>query len=143
MNGKQLITLLVLGAILGGAGLLLYRHRNASWEQRQTTMGGVLLRDFPVNDIDRVAIRQGTNTVNLVKQGEEWRVRERHDYPADFSRLSRFLLKMRDLKFVRSEKVGPSQLPKLQLAPPGNGTNALWKPLCAILPQILERTTFA
>jgi hypothetical protein len=66
---------------------------------------------------------QANNELNLVKKDDLWRVRERSDYAANFSEISGFLLKLRDLKVVQSEKVGPSQLPRLELAA-GQGTNS-------------------
>jgi len=50
-------------------------------------------------------------------------VRERNDYPANYTDITEFLLKVRDLKVGQSEKVGPSQLGRFGLAS-GDGTNA-------------------
>lgn len=124
MNQKQLVTLLVLAVVLGGAGLYLYKKQNSSWEHKNTAMGKKLLGDFPVNDVTRLTIRKGTNAVNLVKRDDLWRVKEREGYPANFPQISSFLLKARDLKVVQSETVGASQLPRLDLAPVGQGTNS-------------------
>ena len=124
MNGRQLIALLVFMVVLGGAGLVVYRHQNSSWARDGAVIGRNLLGDLPVNDITRIAIRHGTNEANLIKQDDLWRVRERGDYPANYSQIREFLLKARDLKVVQTEKVGPSQLARLQLAGPGQGTNS-------------------
>jgi len=124
MNRKQLLTLLVLVAVLGGAGLLLLKKQAASWKPGDTAAGKKLLPDLPVNDITRVVIKHDTNEVNLVKKDDLWRVRERADYPANFSQVSEFLIKARDLKIVQTEQVGPSQLGRFELLPPGPGTNS-------------------
>ena len=123
MNRKQLIILLVLVIVVGGAGLILRQRQSASWEGANPTIGKKLLGDFPVNDVAHIAIKQGTNELNLVKKADLWRVRERNDYPANYSEISGFLVKVGDLKIVQSEKVGPSQLPKLALQA-GQGTNS-------------------
>ncbi len=52
-----------------------------------------------------------------------WRVKQRNDYPANFSEISGFLLKAADLKAVQTEEIGPSQLGRYKLLPPGPGTN--------------------
>ncbi len=70
-----------------------------------------------------IVVQRGSNEVNLVKKDDVWRVRERNDYPANFTDISGFLVKARDLKITQSQKVGPSLLPRLQLAP-GAGTNS-------------------
>lgn len=124
MNLKQLGILLVLVVVVGGAGLLVYRHQSASWESGNGEIGQKLLGNFPVNDVASISITQGTNELNLVKKDDLWRVRQRHDYPANYSRIRDFLLKAQGLKVVQSEKVDPSQLAALQLAPPGQGTNS-------------------
>ena len=50
-------------------------------------------------------------------------MRERGDYPANFSQISELLMKLADLKVAQSEDVGPSQLGRFELLPPGAGTN--------------------
>src|SRR5947207_1744799 len=123
MNRKQFTLLLVLLVVLCGAGLIIHHRSQTSWQTGNQNMGQKLLGDFPVNDITHIAIKQGTNELNLIKKDDIWRVQERNNYPANYSEISGFLLKARDLKIVQSEKVGASQLPKLSLAP-GQGTNS-------------------
>ena len=123
MNSKQLVILLLLVVVVGGAGLILRQRQSASWESTNPVVGKKLLGDLPLNDIAHIAIKQGTNELDLVKKADLWRVRERGDYPANYSEISDFLLKIRDLKIVQSEKVGPSQLPRLSLVA-GQGTNS-------------------
>src|SRR6266581_3967534 len=122
MNRKQLITLLVLVVLIGGACLMLLRNQNKSWEGANPALGKKLLGEFPVNDVGHIVIKQGNNELNLAKK-DVWRVRERNNYPADYSEVSGFLVKLQDLKIVQDEKIGPSQLSRLSLTP-GPGTNA-------------------
>jgi hypothetical protein len=123
MNSKQLVILLLLVVVVGGAGLILRQRQSASWEGANPAIGKKLLGDLPVNDVAHISMKQGTNELDLVKKGDLWRVRERGDYPANYSEISDFLIKLRDLKIVQSEKVGPSQLPRLSLAT-GQETNS-------------------
>jgi hypothetical protein len=123
MNRKQFIILLVLVIVVGIAGIQLRKKEGASWESGNASIGKKLLGDLPVNDVAHLAIKQGTNEMNLDKKDDLWRVRERNDYPANYSSISDFLRKIPDLKTVQSERVGPSQLSRLGLAP-GQGTNA-------------------
>jgi hypothetical protein len=123
MNRKQLVILFGLVLVVGGAALLQIKKRSASWENTSPVLGKKLLGNFPVNDVAHIEIRQGSNDLNLVKKDDLWRVRERNDYPANYNDISDFLLKARDLKIVQSEKVGPSQLPRLALVT-GQGTNS-------------------
>ncbi|MGA9778063.1 MAG: DUF4340 domain-containing protein [Limisphaerales bacterium] len=124
MNRKQFIVLLVLVAVLGGAAWLHYCKQTAGWNNQSPELGRKLLGDFQVNDVAQIRIEQGTNDLTLAKTNGLWCVKQRDDYPGNFSQISQFLLKLRDLKIVQTEEVGPSQLPRLELAPPGQGTNS-------------------
>ena len=124
MNRKQFIILLVLVLVLGGTAWLHYRKQTAGWNSQSPELGQKLLGDFQVNDVAQIRIEQGTNELTLAKTNGLWCVEQRDNYPASFSQISQFLLKLRDLKIVQIEEVGPSQLPRLQLAASGQGTNA-------------------
>jgi hypothetical protein len=125
MNRKQLGILLVLGAVLGVLGLYVTRRNAASYQSSgEGGAGKKLLPDFPINDVARIAIKQGTNELNVVKQDESWSVRERYGYPANFQEVSDFLRKIWDLKIVQTEQIGPSRYSKLELVEPGKGTNS-------------------
>lgn len=124
MNLKQLGILIAIVVIIGGAGLVLHNHQQSSWTGGGADVGKKLLGDnFPFNDVTHIEIKHGTNELNLVKKDDEWRVRERGDYPANFSQISEFLLKARDLKIIQTEDIGPSQFARMELAP-GQGTNS-------------------
>src|ERR1043166_4969883 len=97
MNRKQLIILLVLVAVIGGASLLMIKKQSSSWESNNASLGKKLLGEFPINDVAHISIKQGTNELDLVKK-DIWRVRERNNYAANYSEISDFLLKARDLK---------------------------------------------
>lgn len=123
MNRNQFSLLLFLVVVLGIAGLLVYNKQNDMGKSGDPSIGRKLLPNLPINDVVQISLRQSTNELNLVKKDGTWRVRERNDYPANYSQISDFLIKAADLKIIQSEKVGPSQLGRLELKP-GQGTNA-------------------
>ena len=124
MNRKQLLILVVFVAVLGAVGLMLYQRNQSSWQGggRQGT-ASKLLGDLPVNDVAAIVIKGGTNELDLVRKDNLWRVAQRNDYPANFGDISGFLLKAADLKAAQVEEVGPSQLGRYKLLPPGPATN--------------------
>ena len=125
MNRKQLGILLALGAILGALGLYVSRRNAASFQSSgEGGAGKKLLSDFPINDVARIEIKQGTNELNLARQDDNWTVRERYGYPASFQEIGDFLRKIWELKIVQTEQVGPSQFPKLELVESDQGTNS-------------------
>ena len=123
MNLKQLGILLTAVIIIGGGAWYFHNRQDRSWDSSSPEMGKKLLGNFQVNDVAHIAIKDGTNELNLEKKDDLWRVRERGDYPANFSQISEFLLKVRDLKIVQTVDVGPSQLSRVGLAS-GQGSNA-------------------
>jgi len=124
MNSKQLVTLILLVAVLGGAWYLLQNRQGAFNQGSGSTITGKkLMGDFPVNDVAHITVKEGTNELNLVKKDNFWRVRERSDYPANYPQLTEVLLKLQDLKVGQAETVSAAQLARLGLVA-GNGTNA-------------------
>jgi hypothetical protein len=122
MNLKQLVTLLVLVVVLGAAGLLIKQRGHSEFKGAGRDTVQKLLGEFPYNDVAHIAIKEGSNEVNLVKKDGVWRVRERYDYPASFPEIRDFLLKADDLKSLQSEKAGSPQLLRLELLP-GQASN--------------------
>jgi hypothetical protein len=123
MNRKQLILLLVLLAVLGGAGLALFNRNRDAWKEPEAKMGEKVLPGFQVNDVSAIHVK-GAGDLHLVRKDDRWEVQERGDYPASFSEVSDLLLKLADLKVVQSEPIGQSQLARLELEPPGKGSGA-------------------
>lgn len=123
MNRKQFLILLVLVIIVGGAGLIVHQRNNRSWENSASALGAKLLPGLSVNDIAQITVKAGTNELHLVRTDNRWRVRERGNYPANFSQISEWILKLADLKIVQSQEVEPSQLGRFSLLPPGPAAN--------------------
>src|SRR2546427_58706 len=124
MNRKQLILVLIFGVVVCGLGFWLYKGQEASYTASEQTLGKKLLADLPINDVARIVVKHDTNELNLVKQDELWKVKERWNYPANFSEISEFVRKASELKAVQNVKVGPSQLGRLELDKSTKGTNA-------------------
>src|SRR5688500_5662640 len=91
MNRKQVITLIIAVAVIGGAGLLVYKKRNQSWEASSAQLGGKVVKDFPLNDIEQFRIKQHTGEDNLVRKNDVRVVQERNGYLANFETISDFM----------------------------------------------------
>jgi hypothetical protein len=124
MNRKQLITLIVLGVVIGGLGLFLFNRKSGSWKSADQDMRQTIIKDFPLNDVTHVRIKQAEAELNLVKNGQQWTVQERWNYPANFGEIGDLLRKIWELKSVQTLKVGPSQFARLELLPPDQGANS-------------------
>ena len=120
MNRKQLLIVLVVGLVLGGIGLYLNKQKSASYSSNSKLTTDKLLGDFPINDVVVVSVRQSSNEVNLVK-ADVWTVKERDSYPASSSEIIELARKLWDLRPAQSQKIGESQLGRMELLPPDKG----------------------
>jgi Domain of unknown function (DUF4340) len=125
MNRKQLTLLIVVGAVLGGLGWVAYQKQNKAYTDSTQKMGGKLLPNFPLNDVEQIVIKQSGSELHLAKKDEIWVVKDRGDYPANFSNISDLLRKFWELKVAKPVKTGPSRLPMLELVPPDKGAGTL------------------
>ncbi len=126
MNRKQFLTLVVLGLAVGGLGVYFYNKKKESFTQSSFQTGQKVLSNFPLNDIAQLHVKTATNEVNLARGAEGWTVKERWNYPANFSEISELLRKMWELKPVQEVEVGKSQYGRLELLSPvdNQSTNA-------------------
>jgi hypothetical protein len=115
MKSKQLTILVVAALILGGGGILVLKNRQAEFAESKTNVGGVLLGTFDVNSVAGLRLTQSSNAVNVVKSGDDWVVKERGGYPANFDEVRSFVRKLAELKVTQPVRVGPSRLPRLEL----------------------------
>ena len=120
MKSKQLVILIVLAAVLGGAVWVLNKDSKNAWSDTVAAAGGKAA-DFPINDVARVTIHASAGTVNLVRKDDAWVVEERADYPADAERVVNLLRKLWDMKSVQELQVGPSQFARFELVEPAEG----------------------
>ena len=125
MNRKQLTLLIVVAAVLGGLGWVAYEKQNKAYTESTQKMGGKVLPNFPLNDVEQLTIKQKSGELHLAKKDDIWVVKERADYPANFNNISDLVQKFKDLKVAKPVKVGPSRLPVLELVAPDKGSGTL------------------
>ncbi len=121
MNRKQFIVLVVLVAVIGGLAFVLSNRNSTTWKSPEKATSGTVLKDFPLNEVTEIVIKDREASLTLVKKDERWTVKERGHYPANFTEIGDFLRKMWDLKPVQQPTVGESQLGRLELLDPSKG----------------------
>ena len=123
MNKKQVLLLAIVAIVLGAVGLRVYKRESASWTASPTGTNNLLYPNLDVNSVQKIIITENTNKITLFKD-DIWKVEDRYGYPANFTEISDLVRKIADLKPIQQVKVGPSLLPRLELTPPGSGTNS-------------------
>lgn len=121
MNAKQFVKLIVVLLLVGGVGFLLVWRQQKLWKQSESALGGKVLPDFPLNEVTSIAIKDADNELTLAKHNEIWTVKDRWNYPADFSKIGDLLQSVWDLKIAQKIEAGPKQRGRFQLIPPGEG----------------------
>ncbi len=124
MNKKQFLMLVIALVVLAAAGVGVQWWQERGWDQTDVMAGKKLLPALTATSVAEIALREGTSEVHLVKKGAEWVVRERNDFPADFSRIAELLGKLVDLKIIQSDKVPADKLADFNLVPPKTGAGA-------------------
>ena len=84
MNKKNLLILIVAAAVLGAAGIAVFKKNQSQWSESGEEIGDKLIADFPINDVAEVSLEDKDGNVQLRKQGESWVVVNRNGYPANF-----------------------------------------------------------
>ncbi len=108
MKQKHLV---VLVAVLVGAlvvALIATSARQGSVDVKDSSVldANRVLPDFPVNEVSAFSIQDGDESLHLERKDGIWTVRERKNYPADFSQVKDFLQKIYQLEPVDHVPVG-------------------------------------
>jgi len=118
MNKKSIILMVSIFMILGIACIYLLNKDKSSWNDKKMANKKLLPDSLDINKISRMKIYDKDNSVMLKKEDGSWKVEERNNYPADFSKISSFILKLRELKIIDTVDAGKSQFGRLQLLEP-------------------------
>jgi Domain of unknown function (DUF4340) len=117
MNKKTLFILLVVLAVLAGVG------RSILMDQPDDSvsidaMGTMLFKRLPANEITSISMDRPDDSVMLVKEKGVWIVQNRFGYPADFSKITDLIRKLKQTKVGRNFPVSESVSKRLSLIPP-------------------------
>ena len=118
MNKKQLTVAITIFIVLLVVSLLTLRKEDSSWTKGTLADKIPLIKDFDVNQVAKFAIFDGHKTATIVIKDDKWVVLERNSYPADFTRIQDFLLKIQELKIAQKIRLKKSGFGKLKLIPP-------------------------
>ena len=117
MNRKQLTVLVVAGLLIGAAAIFISKNKDKLQASSNERLGQQVVKNFPINDVERITVKHGTDQMNLTRKDGRWVVPERADYPANFGNVSEFLRKVWDLKVAQPVRITEKQLTRLELTP--------------------------
>ena len=122
-NKKNLFILLVVLAVLAGLGRSIWDH-NARAPVGTEVMGTLLFEKLPVNEIDTILIDRPEDSVMLASSERGWIVENRFGYPADFSKITDLILKIKQTKVGRKFPATESIAKRISLMPPTHKESA-------------------
>ena len=118
MNRKQFSILLAILVVLSGLVWSLKKNDESGWTQSANRVGQTVLPAFPINAVANIRIDNGHSAVSLAKKDGQWRVKERGDYPANFSMISDLLVRIQDQKIIQVDAISADQRSELYLIEP-------------------------
>jgi hypothetical protein len=108
MSRQQLIALAVAALLALSAALYFSTQRNAAREVHGVPILPSLSSEL--NTVTSLSVLKGSPTpsVTVHKQGEQWTVAERANYPADVTKLRKLLLSLSDAKILEEKTANPA-----------------------------------
>ncbi len=113
MNKKQLISAIVICIVLAVTSYIMMNTGNKGWGNEEKN--SILFKDFTVSEVAKIAIKKGNKSATIAKNGNQWVVETRDNYPANFTKIKNVTLKIKDLKIAQKIRVGKSRYDKLEL----------------------------
>src|SRR5947207_10883754 len=117
MNRKQLTVLIVAGLVIGAAAIFISKNKDNTQATSNQRLGQKVVKNFPINDVERITVKHASEQMNLVRKDGRWVVAERADYPANFGNVSEFLRKIWDLKVAQPVRITEKPLARREMTP--------------------------
>jgi hypothetical protein len=78
-----------------------------------------------LGDVASVTVSSDGTTMTLIRDGDNWLVAEKGNYPANAAKISQIVRAMADLTLVEPKTQNPDLYPRLEVEDPGNGKSTL------------------
>ncbi len=116
MKSKTLLVLVCLVALL--AVLAAVVLRSGKDDEKQTRLGQKVFADLPFQKVEKIRIVSRNGSVTIEKTPAGWVIDQKEGYPADFSKISELVEKLRNLKVGRRFAATAEVTDRLGLHPP-------------------------
>jgi hypothetical protein len=116
MKPKAFIILVVICAVLGGAAYMMLQTKKA--DTAKPKLGEQIFSSLPINDVAAIYIDSKDESVSLKKGETVWVIEDRYNYPADFSKISDLVKKLKDVKSGRQFNISDETRARLALNSP-------------------------
>ena len=118
MSRKQFLILVIALVVLGAAGGAIWWSQNSAWNKSDARAGQNLLPQLKLIDIAQVVLHDGQSQTTMTKDGADWKIKERADFPADSGRLAELLNKTASARVTQVQPVSAQETPGFVLVDP-------------------------
>lgn len=119
MSLKQIFVVLAILALCIGGVLLVNSNKSSTVKAPPSALGSEPFKALPVNDVTKFSITGAGDEVVVEKLEGQWTVTSRGGYAADFSKVSKLILGVVEVKVAEEVPAGASALARLELNDPG------------------------
>lgn len=121
MNAKTTLILLLI-ALLGLGGIFAYKEYQKFSAKSERKLGDTIYKDYPVNDITKVTLKNNNSEVTIEKEGSFWVVKDGSNFRAKYSVLANLLAEIYEMKAGQVINVRKSGYQKMSVADPDEVT---------------------
>ena len=114
-GAKSFIVLILLTAIIL-AGVFFTTEEKSTIERAGELLFPQLVQELEA--INKVVATSSGETVNLIREGEQWQVKERQDYPANLQEVTSLLIGTAELERVEPKTAKPENYEQLEVDDP-------------------------
>ena len=111
MTIKTLSTVAVIAAILIAVTVFVSQRKDATSPQTGQPVFPVL--KATINDVAEMRISTQSGTITVHREDDSWRVKEKHEYPADLGKIRETLIGLAELKILEPKTRKPEHYEKL------------------------------
>lgn len=115
MNKRIFALGIAAAAILALLAATIINKKSGDWN---SGAGGKLLPGLDVNSVAKITVRDGGEQITAERKDGVWRVAEKHDHPANFKKITDFILDFEHVDAPQRIRVGDSQMPRIEVMPP-------------------------
>ena len=113
MTTKTLTILAVVAVVLIAVAALVFQRKDATLPQTgQPVFPGLMAA---INDVSEMSVSTQSGTITILRGDDAWRVKEKHDYPADMGKVREALVGLAELKILEPKTGKPEFHEKLGL----------------------------
>jgi len=122
MNKKQLTNSVIVLVVLAVIAFFTMKKDSRTWQSTNEFEKQKLFENLDVNRVEEFIITTDFEKLELKKSEKgKWEVKNRSEYPANFTKLSNFLLSLKELVVVQEPRLIKNQFGTLKLEKPVSG----------------------